>query len=272
MHECPVKAMNVRKPNSDWKRFVDELSRAPRRALLLDYDGTLAPFRVARDQAVPDPDLHDALQGIIRTGRTRVVVISGRALCDLIPLLGLDPLPELWGCHGWERRMPDGRYQGPELEPDIRDALHQAHRWACSAGLEDHCEAKPAGIALHWRGLDGASIEQLRARVRTAWEPLAREPRLELHEFDGGLELRVAGRHKGYALVRILSELDDNTIVAYAGDDLTDEDAFKVLTGRGLSILVRPEYRETAADLWLKPPQEWLRFLQAWLAADRTGG
>ena len=84
-----------------WARFFDQIAGSRPRALLLDYDGTLAPFRVERDQARVDPSLRDALAGICRTGRTRVAVISGRALRDLIPLLQVEPLPESWVCHGW---------------------------------------------------------------------------------------------------------------------------------------------------------------------------
>jgi trehalose-phosphatase len=264
--------MKARKPSFEWGRFFTEISGSRPRALLLDYDGTLAPFQVARDRAVPYPRLGRALEKIVRAGRTRVVVISGRALRDLIPLLGLEPLPELWGCHGWERRLPDGQYRGPEFDPMVTHALEQALRWTHSAGLNGHCEEKPASVAVHWRGMDAGSIARLRARVHAAWEPLAREPQLELHEFDGGLELRASGRNKGYAVASILRELERNAIVVYAGDDRSDEDAFQALSGHGVSILVRPEYRETAADLWLRSPDEWARFLEAWVAADMAAG
>ena len=44
--------------------------------------------------------------------------------------------------------------------------------------------------------------------------------------------------------------------IAYLGDDLTDEDAFHVLRGHGLTVLVKTDYRETIADAWIRPPQE----------------
>jgi len=53
--------------------------------------------------------------------------------------------------------------------------------------------------------------------------------------------------------------------VAYLGDDNTDEAAFLALQGRGVSILVRPTWRETAAKYWLQPPDELLDFLGLWL-------
>jgi trehalose 6-phosphate phosphatase len=264
--------MKTRKSDFQAARFFAGIAGSRPRALLLDYDGTLAPFRVERDRATVHPDLHDALAGICRAGRTRLVVISGRSLRDLVPLLRLEPLPELWGCHGWERLLPNGDYFAPDLAPEVRAALEAARCWAESARLNGRWEWKPAGIAVHWRGMDERAIEELRKQACAAWEPLARHPEINLRKFDGGLELRVTGRDKGYAVAQVLRELPDEAVVAYAGDDYTDEDAFTMLAGRGLSILVRPAYRETAADIWLRSPDEWTSFLNAWMLADTEGG
>ena len=254
----------------DWTSFFGQFSGPRARALLLDYDGTLAPFRVRRDAAVPHPEVRAILTEIISVGRTRVVIISGRALVDLRPLLGLEPPPEMWGCHGWERLTPDGRYFQPELPVAVGNTLANARQWATSQNLADRCETKPTSIAIHWRGLPADEIAALRGRVQAAWERLAKDG-MEIHAFDGGLELRAAGRNKGFAVAQILREIEDEAIIAYAGDDRTDEDAFQALHDRGLSVLVRPEYRETAAEVWLRPPDELVRFLRAWLVADREG-
>jgi len=61
--------------------------------------------------------------------------------------------------------------------------------------------------------------------------------------------------------------MDADTPAAYLGDDTTDEDAFQAINGLGLSILVRPVWRPTAAQLWLKPPGEVLHLLTRWLEA-----
>jgi trehalose-phosphatase len=86
-----------------------------------------------------------------------------------------------------------------------------------------------------------------------------------LIEFDGGLELRVREPNKGTVVRAIRKELPIDCPVSYLGDDLTDEDAFRALKGEGLSLLVRPEYRSTTADAWLRPPEELATFLNDWL-------
>ena len=60
--------------------FLEALPAAPGRVLLLDYDGTLAPFRVERDRATPYEGVRETVRELAHSGRTRVVVISGYAI------------------------------------------------------------------------------------------------------------------------------------------------------------------------------------------------
>jgi trehalose-phosphatase len=71
-------------------------------------------------------------------------------------------------------------------------------------------------------------------------------------------------------VAQILSQEPDDTPVAYLGDDLTDEDAFVAIGNRGYSILVLSEVRESSARFWLRPPDELLEFLDAWIATSQS--
>jgi trehalose 6-phosphate phosphatase len=92
---------------------------------------------------------------------------------------------------------------------------------------------------------------------------------MELLEFDIGIEMRMPGRDKGDAVRTLLDEIGPGVPVAYLGDDATDERAFLALGSRGLSVLVRPEWRATAAALWISPPEGLREFLTRWLQACR---
>src|SRR5262249_21007735 len=134
-------------------------------------------------------------------------------------------------------------------------------------GFGKYIEVKLAGVALHWRGLPSSEGFGIRTKAYRILQPLAVQPDLVLADFEEGVELRLASANKGDALRTFLSDLDANVPVAYLGDDSTDEDAFRVLNGRCLSVLIGPKPRLSAAQLWLKPPEELIQFLTAWIDA-----
>lgn len=250
---------------SQLSSFLQTVARSSEAVLLVDYDGTLAPFQARRDQAYPYPGVALLLQEIVRSCRTRVVVISGRDASDVFPLLNLHPRPEVWGSHGLQRVKADGSTEMPRLDERTLDGLSDADRWLGYQQLRHLAEFKVGGVAIHWRGLDDTGVEDVRARVLLGWRPIADHSGLELLEFDGGIEIRARQANKGDAVLTFLGEINPSTPAAYLGDDTTDESAFKAINGRGVSILVRPTRRRTAAKFWLKPPEELLEFLELWL-------
>jgi trehalose 6-phosphate phosphatase len=246
--------------------FLQQLRTASSCVLLLDYDGTLAPFNVDRSLALPYPEVPPLISRIMEQG-TRVVLISGRSAREVLLLSRIYPQPEVWGSHGLERLRANGSYEVAPLPHQHHEALSRAARLLRMDGLGDRLEIKPGGIAVHWRGLNSQAAAEIDSRVRQLCRPLLGDCPLDFLEFDGGLEIRVPGQGKGDAVSTILGESDPNAAVAYLGDDQTDEDAFHALKGRGLTVLVRPQSRATAADVWLQPPQELVQFLEDWLQA-----
>src|SRR5271155_5047773 len=249
------------------EQFMKAVARSPVSALLLDYDGTLAPFCLNRQQALPFPGVTELLQEIIANGRTRVVIITGRNAREVIPLLAVHPSPEIWGCHGLERLKPDGSCETPRVEEAVVHALADADRWLRYQRLHNRAEFKTGAVAIHWRGLDEAAAAETRSQVLRGWFPIAQSTPMELLEFDGGIEMRMPGRDKGDAVRTILDEIGPEVPVAYLGDDVTDEQVFLALDTLGLSVLVRPEWRTTAAALWIRPPEGLRDFLTRWLQA-----
>lgn len=258
-------------PLADPEEFFARVARAPVRVLILDYDGTLAPFQVRPERAVPYDGVEELLDEIMAAERSRVVIVTGRTVGDLVPLLNLQRRPELWGTHGWERLLPDGRGARAELDKDVRRRLTEGVRRARElARVGARVETKPASVALHWRGTSALAAARIRSALPALWEPLAADGELELLEFDGGVELRARGCNKQHAVEAVLAESPAGAAIAYLGDDMTDEDAFAAVKPRGLAVLVRPEPRETAADVWIRPPRELLAFLRRW--RDACGG
>lgn len=239
--------------------------------LLLDYDGTLAPFRVDRSKARPYTGVREAVARIMSQGRTRLVVISGRPAREITPLLRGNPRVieesiEVWGLHGAERLFIDGRRELEQAPPATQRKLDELREYLRHNNLGGEFEDKPNAAVMHWRGASPRTAKFIETRTRELFEPLARLEGLTLLEFEGGLELRV-GQDKGGAVRTLVSEMEPGTPVAYLGDDITDEAAFRALAqlqNPHLSVLMRAEQRETAADLWMRPPSGLRGFLKRW--------
>lgn len=251
-------------PTSD---FLQQVHSSCKRVLLLDYDGTIAPFTPERDRATPYPEVARLIRRIMDSCSTQVALISGRPARQLPALSALEPHPEVWGSHGLERLRANGEYERTELDEHAAKILCEAAAWLEHEGLAKLAEVKYGAVAVHWRGLPQSQAEEAKSCAYRVLSALAGLGELSLCEFDGGVELRARRGSKGDAVRTMLSEIDENVPVAYLGDDLTDEYAFRALLRRGLTILVRPNYRFTAAQVWLRPPEELVKFLTDWVHA-----
>jgi trehalose 6-phosphate phosphatase len=262
--------MQVLNPRADVDAFFERLAGARQRLLLVDYDGTVAPFHPSPERAIPYPRVAQALNRICRAPDTRVVMVSGRRLSDLRGALATIRFCEAWAAHGWQRFKAGGERFDFQPPYEAHRQLHLAEARARQLRLDGaRIELKLASVAVHWRGLTREAVAPWREELIAAWNFLD-WPLLELMEFDGGIELRIRGRSKGDAVRQVLAESGPGAVCAYLGDDRTDEDAFAALNGQGLAVLVRPSLRQTRADLWLAPPRELTQFLERWCTATEA--
>ena len=245
--------------NEFWKK----LAEPEKSVLLLDYDGTLAPFKTDRDQAFPYPGVREIVSKIIRS-ETTVVMVTGRSADEMLRLLDVDPPPEVFGSHGLERVHPDGRLERYPLSNATETGIRSARSFLQKLSLEERIEEKYGCLAFHWRDLKKEEVDRLKDTILPEFERISSDYMLDMKYFDGGIEFRAAGHGKGKVVKTVIGEHEEAVVYAYLGDDLTDEDAFKVLKGKGLTVLIREMRRETAAQVRLKPPDELLWFLNEW--------
>lgn len=228
--------------------------------LMMDYDGTLSPLIENRMKAFPEKRIKQELISLMKLEKLRLVIVSGRPLIDLERLLGIRHL-EMWGSHGLERKLVDGTVLFTDSRGDYFKGIHQA-TLKCQNQFEPECiEIKPYGVAIHWRGKTEEEKQELNLKAQAIFKEMALNYPLEIHPFNEGLELRPQGGNKGIAVESLLNETADNTFVAYLGDDLTDEDAFKIIGAKGLKVLVSSKNRPTLADIRLINFEEVLWFL-----------
>ena len=232
--------------------------------LVSDYDGTLAPFRRERSEAVPSEETKDLLQRILEAGG-EFVLLTGREASEAASLLGVPA--EIWGCHGWQRRSPGGDTVTVPLSAAEERALLLLPD-LFRAFPPEAVERKPVSAALHWR--ERPEVLEQYGKFEESILERASQAGLERLPFDQGIEFRLPSCTKGVAMKRILAARSFRDPVCYLGDDVTDEDAFRVLDGRGAGILVSAFPAVSAAGVRILP-EEVPEFLRRWLGALTAG-
>lgn len=203
---------------------------AARRPLLVasDYDGVLARLRDVPSEAVPEPGVAEVLARLAAADGVTVALVSGRGVADLQATSGLTG-PFRWvGSHGAE-------FGGP-LTGELaarRDELAGRLGALVDAVPGARLEVKPAAVAVHVRQVrdrDAAAALLAQARGQA-------DSSLTLKPGKDVLELAVTDADKGTALRRLGDELGARATV-YLGDDVTDEDAFRVLGPDHLTVKI----------------------------------
>jgi trehalose-phosphatase len=237
---------------------------------LLDYDGTLADFRINRFDARPWAGVRELLAQIQKDGHTQLRVITGRPATEINSMLKLDVPVEVWGLHGAERLLTDGSREMDETPPEALQKLGELRERLANDAFGGLIEDKANGIVMHWRGCSPRRAKLIEEKTRALFEPAAQVNGLSLLPFEAGIELRV-GRDKGGAVEAIIETVAPGFPVTFLGDDLTDEPAFRAVNqakGSHVSVQVRKEQRlASAAEVWLRPPEELRWFLKQWLKA-----
>jgi len=252
----------------------DELARrlAGRRpAVFLDYDGTLTPIVDRPEDAIISESMRDAIRRLAE--RCPVVIVSGRDRRVVQELMGVDDLI-VAGSHGFDIWSPEGgaieREEGSGFE-GLLDEVKERVRAKTSSIQGALVEPKKTSVAVHYRLVS----EGERRRIREIVDAVLAEHPDGLKVTPGKMVYEIQPKiewDKGKAVLYLLETLDlnrEDVMPIYVGDDITDEDAFEALEGRGIGIFVGraddPEVwgRTTSADYALRTTQEVERFLDA---------
>ncbi len=246
-----------------------------RRVLVgLDFDGVLAPIVDRRDDARPVPGAMAAVRRLARCAGIEVALVSGRALDSLRGVSGVSDEDDLSlvGSHGAEAW----------LRPSLRDPLASGLPGPSTpgdpelltrvvAGLEEiaggvsglEVEVKPSGAVLHTRL---AAPEAAQRATDAAVAGPGSWPGAHVTLGKSVVEIAVTETSKGAVLqqLRAATRADG---AFYAGDDVTDESAFEVLTAGDVTVKVGPG--DTRAAYRLDGPNDVLELVQL-LVAERS--
>ena len=244
---------------------IAELARSNELAILVDLDGTLIRFARTPAEARLDDAACLVLRELDGTG-ARVVVVSGRPRDAIEPLRSLVPGAEWVAEHG-ACRFADGGWLGPAGPAPELASLATAWSPLAARTAGAWIEAKSVSLCFHWREVPERERDALAGEVELiATEWLESEPEYERLPAVFALEIRRRGVHKGTAVSWLRSRRPGARILAL-GDDVTDEDAFKVLGSSDVTVKVG--HADTAAVNRLQDTDavaQWLQRLAEKLA------
>ena len=236
----------------------------------LDFDGVLSPLVDEPSAARPLPEAVAALERLVAT--TDVALVSGRDLDDLRACAAPPAGVVLVGGHGTQSSL-EGAAGGQTLsaaEAALLERLGAALDGIAAGRAGVHVERKPMSAVLHTRRASRPDAEAATAQALAGpatWDgvhPLRGKEVVEL----GAVQLG-----KGAGLLRLRERLSAQgppvAAVLFAGDDVTDEDAFAALSPADGDVTVKVGEGPTAASLRVGSPVEVAQLLHA--LADLRG-
>jgi trehalose 6-phosphate phosphatase len=254
---------------------VREEIRTARHLLLgLDFDGTLAPIVPHPPDALMPEDTRAAVEALAARSDTSVAVVSGRALADLAPRMGLEAI--FAGNHGLEISGKGFEFRHPKAEAlqrslhEICELIRERLREIPGSLVED----KGLTATVHLRNVPDSARGQIHSTVECKTRAHSKEFELRAGKMTIEILPRVSW-NKGAGMLWLRDQLKkkisrtaktSGLAVCYIGDDVTDEDVFRAM--HGITVHVGAG-RQTAARFRVDDPSEVTEFLK-WLITDSS--
>ncbi len=256
----------------DWENIQARIQQAQNLFVFLDYDGTLTPIVSRPEMAICPPEVKMQLEKLRDLPRVYLAIISGRSLEDLREKVGVSGIIYV-GNHGLEIENPVGRHK-KILSSDRTRELKRITQNLQNSLKEIPgilFEEKGPILSVHYRNvpqkffaLIPQVVEEELRKWRDCWKMASGKMVLEIRPN--------VDFHKGKAVREILKTVPSlGLLPIYLGDDQTDEDAFRVLKGQGISVFIGPGGLPSGADFFLQNPDEVQEFLLRCQEVRRAG-
>ena len=254
---------------TEWPSIRRELASARQVALFLDYDGTLSPIVEHPSKARLPLQTRRLLRQVSARPGLWVAIVSGRALKDLRRRVGLKGLCYV-GNHGLELQGPKMRHLNPAARRcrptlrKIREELKPEARKIPGAWVED----KGLTLSVHSRQVKPRDKILVRDAFYRVVRPYQEKGQVRVTAGKEVFEVRppvrwTKGTMVSWLLTRRRARAKGQKVVpVYIGDDITDEDAFKALGKRGITVAVGPGNALTRARYAVRSPANVRKFLR----------
>jgi trehalose-phosphatase len=246
----------------DWETIQSRIQQAQNLFLFLDYDGTLTPIVSRPELALCPSEIKRLLEELRDLPKVNLAVISGRSLKDLRKKVGVSGIIYV-GNHGLEFENLRGRHQKNLSSARLREFKRITKNLKNSLKEIPGIlfEEKGPILSVHYRNVPekfSAGIPQV---LKEELQPCRDRWKLACGKMVFEIQPNV-DFHKGEAVKEILKPFPSLGLLSiYLGDDQTDEDAFRVLKGLGISVFIGGRKVPSEADFFLQNPGEVQEFL-----------
>jgi len=265
---------------SDWDKIVTRIESASRVLLLFDYDGTLTPIMERPGIAILSEETRQLIKSLSHKRHFIVGVVSGRGLSDIQSKVGVNDIIYV-GNHGFEIEGPALNYAHPinNKIKSIMVTLSQMLSDSLSSIRSVIVEDKGSTVSIHYRLVKKKEMDRVKNIIERVIETASLSDKAtpaSMHR--SGVKI-IHGKkvyeirpnvywHKGMATKLIIEKYGgkrgkDAFLPVYVGDDLTDEDAFKVIENLdGVSIYVGGVNPQSMARYYLRTCKEVNKFMK----------
>ena len=239
-----------------------QIRHAQRRALFLDYDGTLAEFKRIPENAAPSGEVEKILFSLSRQNQFDVYITSGRKREEMdrwFSKFGLNLIAEQGFCYK-EKNVEDWVFITHEADLSWKDNLRDFLKPYTGMTPGSFLEEKTASFVWHYQNSDpDFGIWKAHQLVSELQDMLSNLP-VKIHHGKKNVVIASVHANKG-AMVSHLMAMKNYDIALCIGDDDTDESMFRLSDPKTIGIKVGAG-KETGADFQYHSPKALLIFLE----------
>lgn len=217
-------------------KMQEDYRGSRKRLFILDYDGTLSPFKSKPEEASPSAEAYEVLGHLAADPKNKVVISSGRDRDTLERWFGHLPIA-LAAEHGAYYKEEGRWYENPVSERPWSDDILDILQNFVDKTPRSKIEIKKTTLVWHYRNVDTwlASLreQQLFEELIT---PCSRQG-LQIMRGNKIIEIKSPNHTKGSEVKRLLRNVEYDFMLSM-GDDTTDEDTFRELPDTAYTIKI----------------------------------
>lgn len=243
-----------------------QLKKTDKVFLMSDFDGTLSPLAASPGIARLPRPTYSVLKDLSKNKNILIAIISGRVLKDIKKKIGIKNIIYV-GNHGLEMAGPGIKFihkkalsARPALQ-EIKKRIKKIKKDFKGLLIED----KSLSLSIHYRRVKQGHLKNLHNIFREITRPFCSKNKIRVFSGKKVFEIMPPvkwGKQEAVnLLVKRYCRRYKNFI--YLGDDRTDEDAFRALRKKGITVRVGGPKKNSLAKFYLKDSKAVLKFLKS---------